>query len=144
MKGSNISGIIYPLKQKDFDLLKKRDDPIYVKFTRHEKSNKELRLSKNDFLLFYISRKRKAIEGYGKITNVYFISPDKVINNYLNRIQMRKKYFETYISDRESKDLLAIEIESVIELNKPIKPNKPITMAGRYVTDKEIKKMGIS
>lgn len=136
-----IVGIIYPVMQNNFDILKERKNPAYVKFITHVKSKNPTRLRKGHYLLFYLSRKDKSIIGYAKINAVSFKTAFEINDKYLNRIQMEQKEFDGYILDRESKQLLFLELEEIIVLDKPMPVDYPITMAGQYVSINEMKRL---
>ena len=70
-----IIGAIYPLKKTNFDMLKKRRKPAYIKFLTHTNSRKPTKLHRGHFLLFYLSGGKKSIVGYSKIKEVLFKTP---------------------------------------------------------------------
>jgi len=134
-----IIGIIYPLMQSNFNIFKKRRKPLYIKFLTHSKSKNPTKLQKGHYLLLYLSRRNKAIAGYAKIKKVSFRKVFEVQQKYINRIQMGRKEFDEYVFRRESKHLILLELNEIIELKKSVVVDYPITMAGRYVSFDEIK-----
>ncbi len=138
---NKIAGAIYPLRKNNFDILQKRENPIYVKFIAHTTSKNPTRLSKGHYLLLYLSRRDNTINGYAKIHKVSFKTPLDIKQNYINRIQMKKAEFDRYIIGRESKPLLFLELEKIVKLKKNITFNQRITMAGQYISTKEMKRL---
>ena len=127
--------------QSNYDILKERKDPVYVKYITHSRSKNPTKLQKGHFLLLYISKKNKSIVGYAKIKDVSLKMPAEIKQNYLNRIQMQREEFNEYILDRDSKGLIFLELEEIVELEKPVLVGYPITMAGRYVSIEEKKRL---
>lgn len=139
---NEIIGIVYPLRKNNFELLKKRKNPVYIKYTPHSNSKNPTKICEGNFLLFYLAHGSKLIIGYSKIIKVTFKLPFDIKQQYIDRIQMEKNEFDRYISTRKSKSLLFLELERIIEFQNPVKVNYPITMAGRYVTIVDIKNLG--
>jgi hypothetical protein len=81
----------------------------------------------------------KSIIGYSKIINVLFKTSSEVKQYYINRIQMGKEDFDNYIKNRESKALLLLELENIVEFKKMISVDFPMTMAGKYMQLDKIK-----
>ena len=125
----------------NFNLLKKRKTPVYVKYITHPGSKNATRLKKEHYLLFYLSRMDKSIVGYTKIKNISYKMPEEIKADQLNKIQMEKKEFDAYSSDRQSKPLLFLELDRIVTLENPVKMEKPMTMAGQYVSIKGIKQL---
>jgi hypothetical protein len=134
-------GVIYPIRQKNIGLLRKRKHPIYVKYLPHAGSQNSTRLKKGDFLFLYLSRKDKSVICYSKISSVSFKTPGEIMTRHLNEIQLNKDEFIEYVKDRKNKLLLFLELESLIELDKPYYLDYPITMAGKYVSKSELCKI---
>jgi len=131
-------GIVYPLRQENIDLLKKRKHPVYVKYISHTGSRNPTRLKKGDFLLLYLSGKDKSVTYYSEISSLSFKTPDEIMTYHLDRIQMHEDEFMEYVRDRKNKVLLFLELENLIELEKPYYVDYPITMAGKYVSKPEL------
>lgn len=138
MKKSIIEGIIYPIREKNFQIIKNRKEPCYIKYLPHIKSKSPKTLKKGHFLLFYLSAKNKSLGGYAKIKSSTFQNPSDIEMKYMDRIQMDKKDFYEYTLDRMDKKLLFLELDDVIVFNKPVKLEYPITMGGKYITSGEL------
>ena len=136
---NEIVGVIYSLRKNNFDILQKRENPIYVKFIAHTTSKNPTRLNKGHFLLLYLSRRNNSISGYAKINKVSFKTPSDIKQNYIERIQMKKEEFDRYIIGRESKPLLFLELKEIVKIKKNITINHRMTMAGKYITNNEMK-----
>lgn len=141
INSNGISGIIYPIKEHNINLLNKRDKPAYVKYITHSNSKNPTQLQKDHYLLLYLSGKSKNIVGYSKIKGIMFMKPDEIKKKYLYQIQMDEKEFSNYTSNRLSKYLIYLELYKLIFLKSPFRIEYPITMAGRYVSLNEIKRV---
>jgi hypothetical protein len=130
-------GVIFPLRRNNFELLKIRKNPIYIKYITHSKSKYPTKLHSGHYLFFYISREKKSLIGYSKIKGVKFDLPSNLVEISENNIQMNMDEFKNYTNDRNFKLMLVIELEKIIEFEKPNKIAYPITMAGRYVYSDE-------
>jgi hypothetical protein len=135
---SNIpQGVIYGLRYDNFKRLLSRKKPVYIKFIPHSNSKKHpTKISINDYLFFYISGYNKSIAGYAKIVSVSFKQPSVIEECFLDNIQMNTIEFHNYILNRESKNLLVLELNDIKEFKKMIPIDYPITMGGKY-TSKE-------
>jgi len=125
----NLRGIIYPIPQEDYDTLKSRKNPIYIKFL--SKNSTELKIG--HILIFYLSRKNKTLIGYSKIINVYFKSPLDILKYHKDNTQMKEEKIIEYIHTRENKNILVLELDEIKDFDIPIKIDYPITMMGKYV-----------
>lgn len=54
---------------------------------------------------------------------------------------MDEEEFTNYISDRQSKLLLFLELNEITTLKNPVQMGNPMTMAGQYVSINEIKQL---
>ena len=52
---------------------------------------------------------------------------------------MDKMEFQNYILNRETKNLLFLELNKIIEFKEMIYVEYPITMVGKYITQEDIK-----
>ena len=141
MDNNDIVGIIYSLRENNYDYLKKRKSPIYIKYIPHADSKNPTKLCKGHRLFFYISGKEKTIAGYSKIRKVAFCLPEEIRQNYMDRIQMTSDEFITYVSQRDSKSLLTLELENIIELQNEVRVPYPITMGGKYLSSNAVKNL---
>lgn len=142
MNNSNeISGVIYPLMRKNFNLLRKKRNPIYIKYITHTASKYPTRLIKGNFLLFYLSGENKSVVGYSKIIDIGFDLPSFVKEHFLDRIQMKEQEFDNYIKYRETKPLLILQLDEIKELSKSVVLPFSITMTGKYIYESDIKKI---
>ncbi len=133
-----ISGIIYPLNENNYNNLKKREKPIYVKFLTHTNSKNPTKLQKGHYLLFYISNSTKSVAGYSQIVDILFKLPIEIKKNFINQIQMDKNEFTSYIKDREAKPLIILVLNKIIDLKKEKHVSYPITMTGKYLLTNEL------
>lgn len=136
---SEIKGVIYPINKKNLSKLKRVDNPMYIKYLPHGKSKNPTKLESNNFLFYYLSGGEKTIVGYSKINDIKFKMPEAILENYIDRIQMSRKEFDEYTKERKGKELLTLFLEDFLIFSKPVKTNYHVTMAGKYLTEEEIK-----
>lgn len=141
MNITDIVGVIYSLRDHNYDLLKKRKSPVYIKYIPYAYSKKPTKLCKGHSLFFYISGKEKTIFGYSKIKEVTFCLPAEIKRNYMDRIQMTDKEFSKYVLQRDSKSLLTLELDDIIDLQDKVRVPYPITMGGKYVSLDDVKNL---
>ena len=71
-RNDQIGGVVYPLNEKNYRLLKQRYKPIFIKFIPHSDTKNPTKLNEGNYLLFYVSNKNKSIIGYSKIKQILF------------------------------------------------------------------------
>jgi hypothetical protein len=141
--GKKVIGIIYPLHNHNFDRLKKKKNPVYVKYLTHVNSRHATKIHEGDFLFFYRSGGDKSIIGFSKIVKISFKTPLDIEQHYLDRIQMEKNEFEKYISNRKSKPLIFLELKEILKFEKPANIDFRMTMVGKYISIDEIRRIGL-
>jgi hypothetical protein len=141
MSNDDTTGIIYPIMKRNFDLLVKRKNPVYVKYITHPNSKNQTRLQNGHYLLLYLSRMEKSIIGYATIKYISFKMSNEIKENHLDLIQMDEKDFGDYRSNRPSKPLIFLELLKIVTLENPIQVGYQITMSGQYTSINEIKRL---
>jgi len=131
----DICGVVFPITEKHLELLKKRKNPIYVKYLAHSKSTV---LKEGNSVLFYVARSKKYVSSYSKIKKINFLKPEEIICKELSRIQMNREDFEKYTSNRKEKPLIILELDDIKDFNPPIILDFPITMTGKNLTKEEL------
>lgn len=131
-----ISGVIYPIRRKNYDLLRDRNAPIFVKFLGRTDSKNPTKLRSDHFLLLYLSKSNKSIIAYSQIKSISFKKPHEILKHNIKNIQMEKDDFCKYIQNRENKSLILLELKKLFELDNPVAVEQPITMTGRYISKK--------
>jgi len=139
MINGEIGGIIYPLNDHNFNILKKREKPVYVKYPSRAGKH-PTKLKQGHLLFFYLSRKDKSIIGYSKIKEVSIKTPQEVLQHYTRSMQMNDDEFNKYTIKRKDKKLLVLMLDDIVELEKNITIDYPITMAGKYISTDEMKR----
>jgi hypothetical protein len=129
-----IKGVIFPIRRINYNILKKRNNPIFIKFLTHSDSKNPTKLQSDHFLLLYLSKSNKSIIAYSQIKRITFKKPLEVLKYHLDDIQMEKEEFSKYIQNRENKSLVLLELKKISELDNPVPVDQPITMAGMYVS----------
>ncbi len=141
MRPEEIGGIIYSLKEHNFDLLHKRTKPVYVKYLPQGGGKYPTKLTPGHFILFYLSGGSKSIIGYAEISDVAIKYPPEIERNYSNRMQMDCDEFDEYTLDRKDKTMIVLILENLVVLKKLIPIQFPITMAGKYISKDELKQI---
>ena len=136
---NKIGGVIYPLNENNYVLLKQRKKPIFIKFLPHSNSKNPTKLCPGNYLLFYLSKQNKSIIGYSKINDIFFKTPTEINQQYIDEIQMDKIEFERYVKNRENKPLMVLILDRIIDFKKKISIDYPITMTGKYISKDELK-----
>jgi len=132
--------VIYPLMEHNYELLKTRINPVYIKFIAREPKKKSIKPQNIDCIYFYLSRHDKSIIGFSSIKTIKYIKPCDIENALLSRIQMTNDEFNKYCKDRENKSLVTLELEKIIDLNPPLKLKSALTMNGLLLKSSELTK----
>ena len=137
MSTFGIIGVIYPVPTNIVYRLFDGKTKIFVKFLVHNST----KLAPNHKILFYASQGLKKIVGEGIIEKVEFLTPEKVISKYNEQLFLNESEFFAYInrSSRRtpSKEMLTLKLKKLKKYPKPIEYEKPITMAGQYLSAEE-------
>jgi len=138
-KSHEIGGVIYPIRKNNYNLLKERSSPIYIKFLSHSSAKNPTRLRSGHYLIFYLSGANKSIIAHSKIVEVLFKKPIQIQEHHINDIQMEKEEFDIYTRNRENKSLILLKLNNIIEFENPIEIDYSISMTGMYISKESVK-----
>jgi hypothetical protein len=141
MKDKKIIGVIYALPEKLANKIFNQKKDIFIKFLAHKTNN--TKLERGHKLLIYVSGSNKKIIGEAIIKDIKFLSIKELMKKFQNRILLNKKELKNYSLFRRDKSLLVLILHKIKRYKKESSINFPITMNGRYITQKEYKKISI-
>ena len=134
---NDIVGTIYPIPEELADRLFEGNTKVFVKYVAHNTT----RLAPKHKVIFYASHGLKKLIGEGVIETVEFLTPQKVLEKYKNQLFLNETELHAYVtrspSRSSSKEMLTLVLKKLKKFPKPIDYNKPITMAGQYLTAEE-------
>ena len=87
-------------------------------------------------IYIYISRYNKTIIGEAKINKVFYITRDKIIKKYKNRLMFNMEKFSIYSKGRERKRAMALELKNLIHYKQGKRIMRPMTMSGIFINSK--------
>lgn len=135
---NNISGVIFPVPKQFVDRLLTEKRNVFVKYVARSGL---LRLSVKSRVLFYVSRSSKEIVGEGIIEETGFLTPNEALQKYGTKLFLNQTELEeyTYLQPNRdaSKKMLVLALSKLRRYSKPKFINRPISMAGLYLTKKE-------
>jgi hypothetical protein len=134
---SEINGVIFPIPAKLVDRLFRGNTKVFVKYVAHNTT----RLAPKHKVIFYASHGSKKLIGEGIIEKVEFLTPQKVLEKYKDQLFLNESELHAYVtrspSRSSSKEMLTLVLKKLKKFPKPIDYNKPITMAGQYLSAEE-------
>jgi len=134
-------GLIYPIPVVFVDRLFDGKTKVFVKFLAHTSTKAAPRHK----VIFYASNGPKKLVGEGTIRKVEFLTPERVLAKYKDELFLNEAELSAYVKRsswtprtmRDSKEMLTLVLRNLRKYSKPIEYNKPITMAGQYLTAEE-------
>ena len=130
-------GVIYPIPFKFVNRIFEDRRSVFVKYVAHP-NRMRIPLKK---ILFYESRRNKEIVGEATIKANEFLTPLEALEKYGDRVFLEKDELTEYTTRQPSrtmsKKMLVLVLAKPIRYSKGIKYEKPITMAGKYLTEKD-------
>lgn len=127
-----IAGVIYPVPVEMVDRLFK-GKTVYVKYGAHRTT----KLAPKHKVIFYASHGSKKLVGEGKIKSVEFLTPLKVLEKYRDELFLTETELYAYVGGRSQMEMLTLVLTNLKKYSTPFEFNKPITMAGQYLTIQE-------
>lgn len=142
---SQIVGIIVPIPKELIERLLTEKRNVLVKYTSRNGFKK---ISKNDRVLFYASRSCKEIIGEGRIDGIYCLTPNEALNKFGDKLFIDENELETYVLRQPNrtplKKMLVLALCKLTRYPEPKRFNKPISMAGQYITKAEYEQFLVS
>lgn len=130
---AKLVGAIFPVPAELVAGLFNRNLKVFVKYIPHSSTQ----LTKGNKIIFYESGGSKSLIGEGRINRIEFFTPDEVIEKYKELLFINKDQLYTYVRLQPKRDLnkkmLTLTLIKLERYDPPIKYEKRITMAGRYV-----------
>jgi hypothetical protein len=130
-------GIIFPFFPKHLERLLNQHKTVFVKFFGRERI--PVNLHPGSKLFLYESKGDKEIMGEAKILRVESLRASDVISVYGERLFLTQSEFDEYVGNRRDKRILVLVLEDAKRYAVPLKLNRSVTMAGRYMTSKMYK-----
>jgi hypothetical protein len=134
---SEINAVIFPIPTELVDRLFRGNTKVFVKYVAHNTT----RLAPKHKVIFYASHGSKKLIGEGTIEKVEFLTPQKVLEKYKDQLFLNEAELDAYVkrspSRSSSKEMLTLVLKKLKKFPKPIDYNKPITMAGQYLSAEE-------
>jgi hypothetical protein len=134
---NDIVGTIYPIPVELVERLFEGNAKVFVKYVAHNTT----RLAPKHKVIFYASHGSKKLIGEGTIEKVEFLTPQKVLEKYKDQLFLNEAELDAYVkrspSRSSSKEMLTLVLKKLKKFPKPIDYNKPITMAGQYLSAEE-------
>ena len=137
-----IIGVVYPVPSKLLDRILKEGKDVFIK---HPTCFKKLKPGHK--VLFYASHEVRGIVGEATIKNIDFLKISEIYKKYGDRIFITKEEAKAYskplrsrrIGVSEARDIkfLVLELKNTKRYEKIVKPERFITVGGKYLTRKE-------
>jgi len=131
----DIVGVIYPIPLDFVNRIFVEKKKVFVKYVAHETC---VRLAPKSKILFYASHGQKEIVGEAVIKTIEFLTPIRVLEKYGDNVFLNRDELMKYASQQSSrtisKKMLVLAISKPKKYARGITYEKPITMAGEYLT----------
>ena len=135
-------GVIYPVPS---NLVYRFFDEGKNVFVKYQPKVGYHHLKIGDKVLFYASRNIHKIVGEGMVQRVELLEPKGVLEKYCENLFLTAGELEEYRHHRSgrppTKKLLVVVLQNLKKYSEPVKPDKPITMAGQRITEKEYRNL---
>ena len=132
----DLVGVVYALPHNMIERFF-RGKSVFVKFVGGHVPT--TRLVPGHQLYFYESHAIKSLVGEATIEKVEFLPSLEVIKEYSEQLFLTPVEVRQYVRRRdrdESKQLLVLHLNKIRRYDKPVAFPEPMTMAGRYMTEK--------
>jgi len=135
---NKIIGVVYPVPQQLVDRLFVAHRNIFVKYIPRATN---LRIAPKHKVFFYASHASKEVVGEGTIEAIEFLTPNEALDKYREKVFLNKDELTEYTMRQpkrtSSKKLLTITLSKIRRYPKGIKYERPMTMAGEYLTQEK-------
>jgi hypothetical protein len=138
-----IMGAIFPIP---VDLVYRLFDgktKVFVKYMAHNST----RLAMKNKIVFYASHGSKKLIGEGTIAKLEFLTPAGVLTKYKEFLFLSEEELQAYasrsLSRTPSKEMLTLTLDKIKRYPKPVDYDRPVTMAGQYLTQEEYNKLHV-
>lgn len=127
---NEIIGIIFPILPNHVERFFADGKTVFVKFV----SRAPTRLQTGHRLFFYKSRNDRELVGEALISGIETKPPKDILSDFHDRLFLTRKEMEQYVGNRQSKEMLVLILSKVKKYHAAIRLERPVTMAGQYVT----------
>lgn len=134
---NEIIGVIYPIPIEFIDRLFDGRTKVFVKYVAHNTT----KLAPRHKVVFYGSHGSRKLVGEGIIEKVEFLTPEAVLSRHKEDLFLNQEELLAYVrrspSRTPSKEMLTLVMKKLKRYPATVDYNKPITMAGQYLTAAE-------
>lgn len=95
------------------------------------------KVSKGDKFIIYESHEAKAYTGWANIKFIGKIKTSSVMKQYGKKLMISNEEFQDYSKGKS--EMFVIEFDNFEKFNKPVKPSRFVTIAGKYIYEDEYK-----
>lgn len=127
---NEVLGIVYPMLGHHIQRFFEEQKKVFVKFVGREPQ----RLRSGCKLFFYESRSNKEVVGEGRIVQIYNETIDEVHAKFGDDLFLTWTELEEYAGNRKTKRVLVLVLKDIRRYRIPLRLDKSVTMAGRYMT----------
>jgi hypothetical protein len=127
-----IIGIVFPLLPQHTMRLLEEGKKVFVKYFGRD--NAPTRLKSGHRLFLYESKGTRRIVGEAKIREIRRGTAAEIWSTFGNDLFLNKQEFDAYVGERKQRSMLVLVIGSPLRYADPLSRDKPLTMAGEYMT----------
>lgn len=124
-----IKGVCRPIPTKYAERIYNENKNVFV---AKQCSNK---VFNGDKFIIYESHGAKAYTGWADIKLIKMMKTRQIMRKYKNKIMVTSEEFKEYSKDNDL--MCIIEFENFEKFQKPIKPKRFVTVAGKYIYEDE-------
>jgi hypothetical protein len=126
-------GIIFALFPHHIRRFLDENKSVFVKF--YGRKGMPSRIHPGSKLFFYESKGNKEIVGEATISAMSTETANDVVSKFGDALFLTSKELDEYAKNRQDRKMLVLILKSSKRYNRPMRIGKPITKAGRYMTD---------
>lgn len=93
------------------------------------------KVKKGNKFIIYESQGTRAYTGWGDIKLISKMTPSSISRKYGNKLMISGSELKDYSKGRN--EMFVIEFENFEKFNSPVKPNRFVTVAGKYIYEDE-------
>lgn len=127
-------GVIYPIPIELVNRFFDGKTRVFVKYVAHDST----KLAPRHKVVFYASHGSRKLIGEGTIEKVEFLNPEAVLARYRENLFLNEEEFQAYVrrspSRTPSKKMLTFVMKKLKKYPKPLDCDRPVTMAGQYLS----------
>jgi len=134
-------GVVFPVFREHIERLLRDQKKVFVKFAGERMFP---RLHVGSKLFFYESKGSKEIVGEARIAEMTQGTVDEVLGRFGADLFLTRNELEAYAGNRRERRMLVLILEDITRYAVPLKLDKGVTMAGRYITKTMLENLRIS